>query len=231
MSELVKAEEQTAPILAMVERVAMNPEADMDKLERLLDMQERVLNRESEMAYNTAMSALQAELPTVYKASDGHNSKYAKFEVINEAVRPYLTQHGFSISFKSNFDSGLLEITGIISHKDGHKEQTTMVLPFDKTGSKNDVQAIGSSVSYGRRYVLCMLLNISTADDDNGVSAAVTPEQTINDLLAAASEDLRKKFFKKCGTNDPAKIEEKRIAGAITWLRQETQAEAKDDNA
>lgn len=220
MSEIAQVE-QTAPILAMVERVAMNPEADMDKLERLLDMQERVLDREAEAEYNSAMSALQSELPAVNKSADGHNSKYAKFETINEAIRPHLAKHGFSISFRSNFPDGQLEVTGIIAHKSGHREETTMRLPFDKSGSKNDVQAIGSSVSYGKRYVLCMLLNISTPDDDDGISAVVSPEQTINDLLAGASEDLRKKFFEKSGVKSADKIEQKRMAGAISWLRTE----------
>jgi hypothetical protein len=55
-----------------------------------------------------------------------------------------------------------------------------MELPFDNSGSKNTVQAIGSSVSYGKRYVLCMLLNISTGGEDNdgnGAPSAVTTQQ------------------------------------------------------
>jgi hypothetical protein len=76
------------------------------------------------------------------------------------------------VAFKSNFVDGQLEITGTLSHKFGHHESTTMRLPFDDTGSKNNVQAIGSSVSYGKRYVYCMLLNINiTEDDDDGNSA------------------------------------------------------------
>jgi len=226
MSELIIEEKQTAPILAMVERVAMSPDADMDKLERLLDMQERVLSRDAEMAYNAAMSALQADLPAIHKSADGHNSKYAKFETINETIRPHLAKHGFSVSFRSSFPDGMLEVTGIIAHKSGHREETSMHLPFDKSGSKNDVQAIGSSVSYGKRYVLCMLLNISTSDDDDGVSAVMSPQATINDLLASASDELKAKFFTKCGVDSVDKINQKRLAGAISWLRTETKNEA-----
>ncbi len=222
--------EQTAPILAMVERVAMNPEADMDKLERLLDMQERVLNRESEMAFNAAMSELQADMPTITKGGkievNGQvRSKYARFEDIANEVRPLLAKHGFSISFRSDFPEGQLEVTGIIAHKGGHREETTMRLPFDSSGSKNSVQAIGSSVSYGKRYVMCMLLNIATSEDDDGIGAAVSPEQTLNDLLANASKDLRKRFFEKSSVDSVEKIDKKRQAGAINWLRTELKKE------
>lgn len=48
-----------------------------------------------------------------------------------------------------------------------------MLLPADVSGNKNAVQAFGSSTSYGKRYVLCALLNITTrGQDDNGHGAA-----------------------------------------------------------
>ena len=42
------------------------------------------------------------------------------------------------------------------------------MLPLDTSGSKNGVQAVGSTVSYGKRYAICALLNISTGDDTDG---------------------------------------------------------------
>jgi len=48
-----------------------------------------------------------------------------------------------------------------------------MTLPLDNSGSKNAVQAVGSSVSYGKRYVMAALLNITTrGEDDDGNAAA-----------------------------------------------------------
>ncbi|WP_340146807.1 ERF family protein [Halomonas sp. PA16-9] len=43
-----------------------------------------------------------------------------------------------------------------------------MLLPADISGNKNAVQAFGSSTSYGKRYVLSALLNITRGQDDNG---------------------------------------------------------------
>jgi len=187
-SNEVAVVDQASALISMVERVALNPAADMDKLERLLDMQERMLNREAQVAFNAAMSRLQAELPSITENGEiKHNGKlissYAKFEDIVAAIRQPLVNHGFSVTFKSNFEDNKLLITGIVAHAHGHREETTMILPFDTSGSKNSVQAIGSSVSYGKRYVLCMLLNISTGGEDNDGSTTALPESLKEDQI------------------------------------------------
>ncbi len=178
---------QSDSVLAVISRAATDPNVDIGKMERLLDMQERVLTRNAEMAFYAAMSELQDAMPTIKKEGQIRvkgelRSRYARFEDILGQTKPLLKQYGFSVAFKSNFVDGQLEITGTLSHREGHHESTTMRLPFDDTGSKNNVQAIGSSVSYGKRYVYCMLLNINiTEDDDDGTAA--DPENTVEKLL------------------------------------------------
>lgn len=69
----------------------------------------------------------------------------------------------------------------MLSHRAGHREVTSIVLPVDTSGSKNGVQAVASSVSYGKRYTAGLLLNITTTgedDDGNGPAAQVTPRVT-----------------------------------------------------
>ena len=179
--------DQSANVLAVIARAATDSNVDIGKMERLLDMQERVLNRNAEMAFYAAMSELQDAMPTIKKEGEikvgGQvRSRYARFEDILGQTKPLLKQYGFSVAFKSNFVDGQLEITGTLSHREGHHESTTMRLPFDESGSKNNVQAIGSSVSYGKRYVYCMLLNINiTEDDDDG--RAADPKNTVEKML------------------------------------------------
>ena len=178
---------QSDSVLAVISRAATDPNVDIGKMERLLDMQERVLTRNAEMAFYAAMSELQDAMPTIKKEGQIRvkgelRSRYARFEDILGQTKPLLKQYGFSVAFKSNFVDGQLEITGTLSHREGHHESTTMRLPFDESGSKNNVQAIGSSVSYGKRYVYCMLLNINiTEDDDDG--RAADPENTVEKML------------------------------------------------
>lgn len=79
-----------------------------------------------------------------------------------------------------------------------------MLLPADTSGSKNAVQAFGSSTSYGKRYVLCALLNITTrGQDDNGQTAApvklVTPFQAgqLKQLIAVCPPATQEWFVGK----------------------------------
>ena len=66
---------------------------------------------------------------------------------------------------------------GVLPPREGHSEETTMPLPLDTSGSKNAVQAVGSSTSYGKRYTAAALLNLTSRgeDDDGKASGASEP--------------------------------------------------------
>lgn len=165
--------------------LAADPNFDVDKLERLIELQTKETERQATVAFSTAFAAMQSEIPTIAKAKSGNGSNYATLEDVVEITRPILNKYGFSLSFDTNTVleknedksandyKGYVEITAILLHKHGHKEKTTLLVPFDYSGSKknNPAQAMGSSVSYGKRYTLCALLNIATRDD-NDASAA-----------------------------------------------------------
>lgn len=173
----VVVRDDAANFIGMIERVAANKDVDVTKLEKLLDMQERIMGKNAEMAFNRDMALMQAELPTItergeIKVNDVVRSKYARFEDINEAVKPVLQKFGFAINFKTDTTGGTVKVTGILTHREGHRESTDMTLPVDVSGSKNPVQSIGSSVAYGMRYVMTALLNLtSRGQDDDGEGA------------------------------------------------------------
>ena len=183
----------TDALMVMIERIASNPDADVAKLEKMLDMQERVLTRNAMVSFNAAMAKMQADIPAISKdgvisVNGTERSRYAKFEDIMAVVRPILNAHGFAISFRTDSSESQMRVTGILMHRDGHREETTLALPFDSSGSKNSVQSIGSSTSYGKRYVLCALLNIATGgEDDDGKAATIGAElaQTLANIKAA----------------------------------------------
>ncbi|QFT55608.1 ERF family protein [Microbulbifer sp. THAF38] len=224
----VPAPSEVAQVLAVIERVAANPEADIDKLERLLDMQERVMSRNAEQAFNAALAQMQSELPTVAETAKGHNTMYAPLEKINEAVRPALQKHGFAVTFRTKQHSNAVEITAVLSHREGHHQETSLILPLDTSGSKNAVQAIGSTVSYGKRYALCALLNISTGEDTDGAPPAnmngVAPNQ-IQQLrnaiqMAGISEQ---QFCASAGIADINQLEASRFSRAMSHLQSRAQ--------
>ncbi|WP_055099495.1 ERF family protein [Alloalcanivorax xenomutans] len=198
--------QESTAIIQVIERAALNPEVDIDKLERLLQMQERVLDRQALMAYSAAMAAMQTELPSIAERGRTNTGCYATLEDIVDTVRPIMKQHGFAVSFRIQTQERGIQVTGVLMHKDGHREETSMLLPADTTGSKNAVQAFGSSTSYGKRYVLCALLNITTrGQDDDGHAAApvklVTPFQAgqLRQLIAACPAATQEWFVGKYG--------------------------------
>lgn len=170
MSELTTMND--GGMLAVIERAATNADVDTDKMMALLDVQERLMNKSAETAFNQAMVSALSEIPSFEEGAQGHNFKYASFESINKVVKPILAGHGLFVNFTTNFVDGGVQVTAIITHKDGHREQSTGLYPFDNTGSKNDIQAVGSAISYGKRYQQNALLNITThgADDDGFAS-------------------------------------------------------------
>lgn len=157
------------PMLPMIERLAAMPEFDVAKLEKLLDMQERIMDRHAEQAFNVAFTAMQAALPTVVERGRTDKTAYAKLEDIIDTTRPILREHGFSLSFRTEWpEKSMVKVVGILTHQDGHSRQSEFLSAADASGSKNAIQALGSAVSYGRRYTTLDLLNITTrtADDD-----------------------------------------------------------------
>ena len=178
MSNEITTTSESSAIMSVIERVAMSENADISKLEKMLDMQERVLNRNAAQSYSADMAAMQSEMPRVFKLAEGHNTTYARLEDINDAIRPVLQKFGFCVTFRidqQNMES--VKVTAVCAHKLGHSENANLTLPLDKSGSKNAVQAIGSTVSYGKRYTLCALLNISTGDDTNGFKLGSTQNE------------------------------------------------------
>lgn len=176
--------QRDASMVSMIERIAMDPNIPLDRLEKMLDMKERMedraredADREAKKAYFAAMSKCQAELPVVTKTRrNSHtNSNYADLAAIEEQAMPIIHAHGFAVSFQPDGynDKGELRVLWEISHSEGHSRNGVGEIPVDGAGAKGVVnktgtQAFGSTATYGRRYLLCMLFNISTGDDNDG---------------------------------------------------------------
>lgn len=193
-------------IMAVISRAAADPSCDIDKMERLLQMHERMEAKGAEQAFNAAMARMQCEMPTVFEGSVNSHTKntYATLDDINRAVKAVMQAHGFAVTFKVEHVASGVRVTGILMHSAGHREETTLLLPIDTGPGRSTVQAVGSSVTYGKRYVMCALLNITTGDapDDDGAGAApeptVTPAQAkqIEALLAQCSDRTKAGFEK-----------------------------------
>ncbi len=225
-------------ILSVIARAAADPSVDIDKMERLLEMQERVLSRDAKAAYYTALAEMQPNLPVItenggIKDRGGNiQSTYALWEDVNEAIRPILAENGFALSFKVRRAESEIITTGILSHRAGHSEETELALPTDTSGSKNAVQAVGSSTSYGKRYTAFALLNLTSAGEDDdgdkgGREPSVNREQfdTLDGIADAVTADKGKfcRIFKVASLRD---IPAKQYDEALRRLREKDPAAA-----
>lgn len=210
-SQAVAQIHQDNSIMAVISRAATDPSCDIDKLERLMAMHERMQAKDAETAFNASMAQMQIDMPTVGEGGMNKHTgnAYATIDDINRAIKPVMQKHGFAVTFKVLHLKEGVSITGILVHAAGHREETTLLLPIDAGAGRNTVQAVGSSVTYGKRYVMCALLNITTGDaqDDDGQAAAdpvITGHQAkqIETLLAKCKPAVREKFAEMYGSSD-----------------------------
>lgn len=180
-----------APTPALLLQMAVQQGADLDKLERLMALQERWDATEARKAYDTAFAAFKSEAVKIIKnkqvtAGPLNGKSYAElFSVVN-AVTPALSANGLSSSWKITKDEkDWLEVTCTIKHSAGHMESVSMGGPPDVGGAKNAIQARASTVSYLQRYTLKAITGLSEQDDDSdGVVTAEVPAE----LLQAARD-------------------------------------------
>ena len=202
----VAAPSQGETLLAAIIRAASDPTVDVDKMERLMAMAQQIEAKNARTAYYREMALMKPDLPVINRRGrieirekgttgkrDGEllqSTGYAYWEDINEQITPLLSKHGFSLTFRPGVaQDGKVTVTGILTHRDGHSEEATITLPHDSSGSKNPVQAVGSSTSYGKRYAATMLLNIRTkGEDDDG--AGTDPDRTIDEAQMAEIQGM-----------------------------------------
>lgn len=185
-------------LLQAIERAASNPETDMDKMERLFDMHQKMLKQEAEAEFNAALARAQLHIePVAHNATnDQTRSRYAKLAAINRAIAPIYTAEGFSVSFDTadSPKDGYLRVLATLSHARGHSRVYHMDLPPDEAGAKGNVNktkvhATGSTNSYARRYLVCMIFNVTTEDDNDGnANEKVMPDNQRDGFLEEIEE-------------------------------------------
>ena len=195
-------------VMSVIERAATDPNVDIEKMERLLAMHERLVAVDSNKAYSVAMASAQSKMRPISANAENKvtHSKYASYSKLDSALRPIYSDAGFALSFNTD-DSGspdVLRVTCRVSHTAGHSEQFRIDMPADGKGAKGaDVMtkthATGAAATYGMRYLLKMIFNVAVGEDyndGNGVSSfpRLTTEQAdeIKGLLEYTRMDVRR---------------------------------------
>lgn len=166
--------------------IAITNGADIEKLEKLMAMQERYEANEARKAFLADMNAFRAEAIVVYKDAEGHNSKYAKLSSVVKHVVPIMAKHNLTHRWVTESVDGGTKVTCVLTHELGHSEQSSMTAPPETSGSKNSIQAMGSTVSYLQRYTFQAVTGIVASDDDNDAHALI---EYLSDAEVASIRD------------------------------------------
>jgi hypothetical protein len=175
----------------------MSADFDVAKLEKLLDVKERWDATEAKKAYMVAKSAFNAECPALEKITKGHNSNYAPLGYTLEQTKKLLGKHGFSCEWKTSQVDKDITVTCIATHIMGHSEKSSLTAQADTSGSKNAIQALGSTVKYLKRYTFEDVMGLSTVDEteDDGIATTVpinaSQVKVIKDLLTETKSNTK----------------------------------------
>lgn len=177
---------------------ALERGATPEMLEKLLALQERWESSQARKAFDTAVADAKAEIPIIAKNAVGHNNKrYANFAAYAGVIDPILGKHGLSYRFRTKQDAGQIQVTCVLSHRAGHSEENTLSGPPDTTGSKNVIQAIGSTLMYFQRYTLVQALGLAAAEDDDGKASGRPVEE--GGLISNEQRDALLKLCEETG--------------------------------
>jgi hypothetical protein len=207
--------ETTAAVWGLIEKLALDADADLGKLERVIAIYERLKAKEVEFAFNAAKGRILNKLAHVRilknrsvlgEIENGKSQKgtyeafrYATLEEIDKHLRPLLVEEEMDLSYSDEPQAGGgILIRGRLKHlPSGHFEDSFMPAPPDTSGGKSTVQGVGSTNSYLRRYIACNIFNIVVVgDDDDGTGGTLDEVQanTIVDLIKKAK--VGPKFLK-----------------------------------
>lgn len=178
MNEIQKTE---SPLMAAAALVQKDGNMDVAKLKELLFVQERWEATQAKKAYVQAMAAFKENPPEILKdktvkyGNTGY--KHASLHNVTSCINQALSVHGLTAAWVTSQDNGSVKVTCKITHIMGHSEETCLSAPPDATGSKNAIQAIGSTVTYLQRYTLLALTGLATYDQDDDGKASETPTE------------------------------------------------------
>jgi len=234
---VTKPADPASQTIAMIERLATDPNCDVSKLDKLLGMQERILARNAEADFNAAMTRAQSEMTRI--STDATNpdthSKYATYGKLDKVLRPIYVKHGFALSFDEAppVTPGNVHVLCHVSHQGGHTRIYSKELPADGKGAKGGnvmtlTHAAGAAMTYAMRYLLKGIFNVAIGEDDNdgNTTLPTLTETQAADLLALLTETNADvgQFKKWAKVKDLSQI----LAKNFDYVCKEVRARARD---
>lgn len=187
------------PMMVLLQTALIDPTIDMDRFDKIIQMKERHESKEAEKSFNADMANCQGSIPSIVARAKNEQtrSKYATLANIYAVAKPIAADFGFSFSTMPApcETPDHLGVKWTLRHRDGHVESGVAEIPKDDKGmkgtaNKTQTHAFGSSNSYARRYLFCMIFDIAIgSEDDDGNAGGGKPVQLISVEQLVAIKD------------------------------------------
>jgi hypothetical protein len=193
----------------------------VEQLEKLVELHERMEERQARKEFFAALARFQAKCPTILKnktgkvtssKGSGYSFTYADTPQIIETVRPIAAEEGLSFSWDHEVNDKTLTSIFILRHVAGHSEPTRYTLPIDNPSGMSPQQKVGAAQTFADRRSMTSGLGLTSSDEDDAEQGSVDPtpinedqKTVIQDLIAESGVD-EKRFLKWLGAETVAKI-------------------------
>lgn len=178
-SALVVPPDSGDPFFSLIERLSVDERVNPEKLGAIFDLRRGLEADRAKREFQVAFAEMSEQLPVITKSGKIKNregkvqSTYARYEDIQRVVKPILRAHGFTLNHEQTPDSSAeMVLTTFLIHRGGHSQKSTFRAKADDSGSKNDVQGLGSIASYAKRYNVSALLDLETQGEDDDAQTA-----------------------------------------------------------
>lgn len=169
---------------AQMLQIAVAQGADLDRLQKLMDLKDRWEETQARKAYVVAMADFKSEPIQILKTKQvnipgGAKFSHATLANVCDGVVANLSKYGLSHKWDLNQDGDRITVTCVITHAAGHSERVQLSAMPDDSGKKNSIQQVASTVTYLQRYTLMAACGLSAKDmDDDGRGAGISKPVT-----------------------------------------------------
>ena len=209
--------------------------ASLEQIEKMIDLQLRWEANEARKEFIEAMAKFRVKCPPIGRTRKGHNGKYSGLSETIETIKDILGECDLSHQWTTEQTENNIKVTCTVTHRKGYSQSTSLSAGPDNSGSKNSIQAIGSTISYLERYTLFAILGLASQDmDDDGNAAGTAPvkkitEQQSADLLAMIQEidpspERLNRWLKMMNLESVADLPASKFASAVKALEKARKA-------
>lgn len=198
--------------MALQRMDGQNAPAIAEALDKLVDLYQKIEDRNAVKALNQAIAKFQSECPRIttskkvdYASKTGGrvNYKYAELDHIQEIIKPVLERNGLSVTWECHTEGNKITEICVVRHRDGAQIQSPFTTTNDSNSAASPQQKDGMAATYAMRRSLGQALGISIGDRDTDGMIPInnaqvwrtiteTEAKNIETLIGEVGADLNK---------------------------------------